>query len=228
MGTALAKRSIWTVTADNPFPFFDAEGFRTEVMDRLEAYAGRVGGQIQELPPVEGSGEIFRVHLDDVPFPDGPGHGCVEFSAYRAFGQLHLSLVVEHDRLFRSLDGRPGSRLFLHDYKFVRAYGPDNPPSPDEIDDALTGVERARTAVQRRNDAAGPSRSPFARIRIALRASVEAGFPPAGLDLVGDDDEAPLAHRRSIVIKALQEERPRPVKIRIRRRKNDAEEPADD
>jgi hypothetical protein len=228
MGTALAKRSIWTVIAENPFPFFDAEGFRAEAVDRLEAYAGRVGGQVVELPPDGDSAEIFRVHLEDLPFPHGPGRGCVEVSAYRAFGQLHVSLVVEHDRLFRSLDGRPGSRLFLHDYKFVRAYGPDRPPSPDEIDEALTGVERARTAVERRNEAAGSSRSPFARIRIALRASGEDHFPPVGLDLVGDDESAPVTHRRAVVIKALREDRPGPVKIRIRRRKDDPEEPTDD
>jgi hypothetical protein len=228
MGTVLAKRSLWTAIAENSFPFFEADGFRNEVVDRLEAYAERVGGQVEELPPVEDSGEIFRVHLDDLPFPDGPGRGCVEVTAYRAFGQLHLSLVVEHDRLFRSLDGRSGSRLFLHDYKFVRAYGPENPPSPDEIDDALTGVERARTVVQRRNQAAGSSRSPFARIRIALRASAEAALPPWGMGLGGDEEAAPVTQGRATVIKALQEERPRPVKIRIRRRKDDAEGPADD
>lgn len=228
MGTAVAKRSIWTVIAENPFPFFDADGFRTQVVDRLEAYAEGAGGQVEDLPPAADSGEIFRVHLDDVPFPDGPGRGCVEVTAYRAFGQLHLSLVVEHDRLFRSLDGRPGSRLFLHDYKFVRAYGPGSPPSPDEIDDALNGVERARTAVQRRNEAAGSSRSPFARIRVALRASAEADLPPWARRLDGDDEVAPVTRGRAVVIEALQEERPRPVKIRIRRRKEDADEPAED
>ena len=226
MGTALAKRSIWTVIAENPFHFFDAEAFRAEVVGRLEAYAERVGGQVLVHPPEDDSGEIFRVHLEEMPFPDGPGRGTVEVTAYRAFGQLHISVVVEHDRRFRSLDGRPGGRLFLHDYKFVRAYGPENPPSADELDGALGGVESARTAVQRRNDATGPSRSPFARIRIALRDAAELTFPTA--DHAEDDEPASVRHRRAIVIKALQENEPKPVKIRIRRRKDDPGEQADD
>lgn len=224
MGTAVAKRSIWTVIADNPFPFFDAESFRSQVVERLEAYARRVGGRLSHPPLRPDASEIFRVHLRDVPFPDGPGCTGLEVVAYRAYGRLYLSLIADHDRLFRALDGSTGSRLYLHDYKFVRSYGPDLPPSIDHVELALEGFEHARTTVQVRNRAAVHSRSPLARIRIALRSTLSSPLESSHADTVQEVSAHRVAHRRARVLEALKGgagTRPEPRKIPVRRRRPD-------
>lgn len=228
MGTAVAKRSIWTVIADNPFPYFDAETFRFGIAARLQAYADGVGGQVVMTPASGEADHIFRVELRGVPFPDGPGCISVDVTAYRAYGRLYISLIVDHDRLFRSLDGEPGPRLYLHDFKFVRSYGPERPPSLSELDEALEGLERARTAVQLRNRAAASSRSPLARIRLALRPASET----LAEEVVEPPEASPgtesTAQRRQAVVDALRDQlEAGPRKIRIRRRRSDEDAPED-
>jgi len=215
MGTAVAKRSIWTVIAQNPFAYFDAEAFRSDVADRLGAYAAQVGGTLEAPPLQSDSSDIFNLRLVDVPFPQGPGHASIEVTAYRAFGRLTISLILEHDRLFRSLDGRSAGRLYLHDYKFVRSYGPENPPTIQEIDGAISGVERARHAVVRQN-AGTKGYSSLSRIRVAIRQEHSA---PMDAQWEAESDEpAPVAHRRVELLEAMAKERNRPVQIRIRKR----------
>ncbi len=226
MGTAVAKRSIWAVIAENPFPHFDAETFRSGVATRLQGYADRVGGRVFSPPLRSDASDIFRLQLTDLPFPDGPGRGVLEVTAYKAYGRLYLSLVLDHDRLFRSLDGAPGTRLYLHDFKFVRSYGEGEGPDLAEIDEALEGLERARTAVQAKNRAAQASRSPFARIRIALRCTLDA-HPHLSSEPADEEPEAPrrTVKRRQQVLDALRAEDKRPRKIRIRRRRPDEQGP---
>jgi hypothetical protein len=223
MGTAVARRSVWTAIAENPFGFFDAETFRFALADRLNTYAARVGGTLLAPPSSGDEGVIFRLQLSEIPFPDGPGHGSIEASAYRAYGRLSLSVIFEHDRLFRSMDGRSGSRLYLHDYKFVRSYGGDRPPEIKEIDEALDGVDRARHAVTRRK-ATSSVHGPLGRIRIAVRQQYSTG---GGIESDAEDDaRPPVAHRRLEVLEAIaaKRKRPGPVQTRKQRRPEDQDD----
>jgi hypothetical protein len=226
MGTALAKRSIRTAVAENPFPFFDADAFRAQVTRRLRGYRERTGGKLVVPSLTVGAGEILRVHLEDIPFPDGPGLGKVLVVAYRAYGRLKVAVVFDHDRLFRTLDGSSAGRLYLHDYSFVRSYGPEHPPTIEEIDQALQGVERARHSVRRRNAANPSALGSLGRIRVAVRCTHS--VPAHGAGDEPDAKDRPVGHRRAELLAALEAEKKRSVKIRIRRRPDDGSAPATD